>query len=105
MTEPPSAPTFTDTTFEREDVKLDGATFVRCQFGPRCRPHFFGEALPTLHECVIAEPVEFIFSGPAKTTMQFLSMLYHVGGHGGRETVERVVEQLYRGAFEPDRSG
>ena len=99
MTEPLPAPTFTDTTFEREDVKLDGATFIRCQFGPRCRPHFFGEALPRFEECVIAEPVDFVLGGHAKTTMQFLSMVYQIGGDGGRQTVERVFGDIRRGAF------
>jgi hypothetical protein len=100
MHDPQPAHHFTDTVFEREDVRLDGNRFTRCTFGPRCRIHFFGEALPTFDQCVIAESVGFVLGGHARTTLQFLSMLYHVGGRGGTETVEGVLDQLRRGDFQ-----
>jgi hypothetical protein len=98
----PESMRYQGTTFALQDVRLDGVQFDHCRFGSGSRLHFAGKALPTFTECDIAEDVEFVLASQAKLTMQFLSLFYHHGGKGGRETVERVVEQLYWGAFEPN---
>lgn len=94
-------PHFADVRFEREDVRLDGVTFTRCTFGPRCRLIFQAEALPTFIECDAEGQVELVLGGPARRTLELLSMLYHEGGDRGREVIEGVVDQLRRREFHP----
>jgi hypothetical protein len=95
---------YTETTFERQDVLLDGTGFSNCTFR-RCRMIYTGEAVPRFEACDVEDRVELVLSGPAANTMKLLSLLYHAGGSGGRETVERVVDQLIGGHFQPDGDG
>ena len=97
--QPEFAHHFTDTVFRSESVALDGNRFERCQFFD-CQLRFSGQALPVLVECDVREGCEFILAGAARTTFQFLSLLLYRSGEGGRETVDRLTQQLYAGAFE-----
>ncbi len=90
---------FSDVTFEREDVRLDGRHFTRCLFAD-CRLLFGGDALPVFTECDVGEDTQFVLTDSARRTFQFLSALYHHSGKGGRETVERLLEQLRSGTLE-----
>lgn len=91
--------TFTDTVFEREDVLLDGVRFQRCQFGPNARLIFRGTALPLFDECLATDRVELVLGGHAMMTVQFLALFYHAGGEAGAQAVERLFDDLRRGAF------
>lgn len=91
--------TFTDTVFQREDVLIDGARFQRCQFGMDTRLVFRGAELPTFEECDVADRVEIVLGGQARLTLEFLAMFYQAGNGAGAKAVERLFDDLRRGAF------
>lgn len=90
---------YTGIVFGFEDVILDAARFQKCRFVDS-RLIFTGGPLPRFDECVIGERTVFVLDGCALRTMKFLSLLLHSSGRGGAETVERVLDELRRGAFQ-----
>lgn len=94
---------FADTTFEREDVLLDGARFQRCHFGRDSRLIFRGTALPLFEECNVSDTVELVLGGHALLTLQALSMFYHAGGDSGAQAIKRLFDDLRRGKFATDQ--
>jgi len=92
---------FVGTLFAHQDVRLDGAIFEQCRFSD-CRLIYSGDALPQLSQSHAEGEVDFVLAGSALRTVQLLSMFYHRTNQFGREMVEKFVDQLLRGDFEPD---
>lgn len=99
--EQPQPRRFVGTTFALQDVRLDGIHFERCRF-QNSRLIFDGVALPEFTDCHAEHDVQLILSGHAQLTAQLLSLFYHRTNKFGREMVDRFIDDLRRGAFEPD---
>jgi hypothetical protein len=85
-------------TFGYEDVRLDGQRFEDCTIQGTCRLLYEGGPLPEFAECRLEHGLRLLLDGPAARTCQFLAAIYHEGGDGGRETVERLFNELRDGS-------
>jgi hypothetical protein len=83
-----------EATFGREDVLLDGRTFINCTFN-ESRLVFRGEAPSRLINNTLID-VNWKLEGPAAATLELLSTLY-VQGPELQAAVEQVFDKVRRG--------
>lgn len=86
-------------TFQREDVSLDGSTFVDCTFLD-CRLRYAGEQPMDLVGGTF-ERCDWTFEGAALNTLLFLQTLYHDGGDDGEGLLGAIVDELMAGDIVP----
>lgn len=94
------APHYVGTVFTKQDIRIDGVEFTECVFGDGCRLVFGGESLPVFRECHVGRQVEIVFTGHAKRTVAFVSMLAHRCDDAGLQLVQDFIHDLLGGAFE-----
>lgn len=76
-------------TFEDVTISLDGGSFYGCSFH-RCKLQFSG-LLPVILDGSHFDNCHWEFSGPATTTVWFMSALYKAGAH---EIVEGTFQAI-----------
>lgn len=79
-------------TYTREVVSLDGQHFEKCTFD-HCTLQFGGTAPVGLANNTFTN-CDWSFVGPAATTLDFLSALYH---GGGKKLIEDTFENIRSG--------
>ncbi len=85
-----------DHTFENERVELRGKTFHGCTF-KNCELVYDGDRSPTFKDNKFIDSA-FVFTGPALRTLYLLGNIYHAG-EGGREVVDRTLDDIKSGAM------
>ena len=83
---------FDDTVFTRQTIVLDFNDFQGCTFR-ECELVVHALGPIGLSSCAF-EGSQFVFAGPAATTVRFMAGLYHGGGEGGRDLVERTFDAI-----------
>lgn len=78
-------------TFSHTLIELDGKHFIQCQF-LQCKLVFTAYETVAFDGCVF-DQCDWVFDGPAETTLKFLSALYA----GLRPQGELLVEEILNG--------
>jgi hypothetical protein len=73
-------------------VELDGFNFVRCRF-ENVQLIYKGTGRTGVSYCTFLNPL-FRYAAPASRGIEFLHALYHGFGQLGRETVEKIFENV-----------
>ncbi|WP_083870923.1 hypothetical protein [Marinobacter santoriniensis] len=73
-------------------VQLDNNSFTACTFD-NCALEFGGTGPVELNECSFNN-VQWIFTGAAKNTLNFLHGMYSGMGEGGRQIVEATFDNI-----------
>ena len=79
-------------TFENEEVILDFHEYEGCKFN-NCRFVVLGYGPFVLTECEITD-CSFSLAGPAFSTIQTLSTIYHSMGEQGKALIEGTFESI-----------
>ena len=79
-------------TFANEEVVLDFHEYEGCTFD-KCRFVVLGYGPFALNQCEVVN-CEFTFAGPAASTIQTLSTIYHEMGEQGKNLIEGTFEQI-----------
>jgi hypothetical protein len=79
-------------TYENVKVKLDNSEFKECKF-INCVMEYSGTGPVSLSGCSF-ENVNWVFTGPAQNTLQFLHGIYHGMGEGGKKLIEQTFENI-----------
>jgi hypothetical protein len=80
------------TNFANEEVVLDFHEYEACQF-TNCRFVVLGYGAFALNQCEVTN-CEFTFAGPAASTIQTMSTIYHNIGEQGKQLIEGTFEQI-----------
>jgi hypothetical protein len=78
--------------FLNERIAVDGNEYRECTFS-HCTLLFEGRQIPTMANINMNHCV-WEFVGAAKTTMNFLILMYHRYGDGGRDIVESMFKSV-----------
>jgi len=89
---------YRDEDFDGKVIDLDGNTFSGCTFR-NCSFVFRAKASCLLVACKFKEDSQWAVDGPARGTLQFLSMLYHLG-EAGRQVIEKFFDDIRSGRYE-----
>jgi hypothetical protein len=81
-----------ENTYTNTRVRLDNNEFIKCAF-ISCVLEYSGTGPVSLVECTFSN-VNWVFSGAAQNTLQFLKGVYHGMGDGGRELVENTFASI-----------
>ncbi len=81
--------------FDNSSVEVDGNRFESCTF-VRCRIIFSALDTVTFKDCIF-DRCDWVFDGPAETTLTYLSALYRGLGPQGQELVEAVFQGIREG--------
>lgn len=88
--------TFRDRVFDAaQQVLVDGHTFEGCVFHGALV--FQGGIRPQFRQCRFERESRWVLNGSALAVGQLLAQLYHFGGDGGRELVERFFDEIRDG--------
>lgn len=79
-------------TFENEEVILDFHEYDTCKFN-NCRFVVLGYGAFVLTDCEITD-CSFSLAGPAFSTIQTLSTIYHNMGEQGKALIEGTFESI-----------
>jgi hypothetical protein len=79
-------------TFTSEEVLLDFHEYEFCTF-TNCRFVVLGYGAFALNQCEVTN-CEFTFAGPAASTIQTMSTIYHSIGEQGKQLIEGTFEQI-----------
>ena len=79
-------------TFTNEEVVLDFHEYEACNF-TNCRFVVLGYGPFSLNQCEVTN-CEFTFAGPAASTIQTMSTIYHNIGEQGKQLIEGTFEQI-----------
>jgi hypothetical protein len=82
----------TKNQFRDEEVVLDFHEYEGCTF-TKCRFVVLGYGPFALNQCEVTE-CEFTFAGPAFSTIQTMTSIYHNLGEQGKKLVEGAFEQI-----------
>lgn len=83
---------FENQVFQSKTIFLDGQDFVRCRF-EGCRIEFAGVIGGHLEECTFAG-CTWELTGPAATTISFLTGLY---SQGAKKLIEATFDKIRSG--------
>ncbi len=83
---------FKDKQFKNEKMRLDGNTFINCQF-ENCVIEYGGGPPPDMSGCRFTG-VQWSFTEAALNTVQFMQALYHGMGEGGQQLIEQTFENI-----------
>jgi len=78
--------------FTNEEVILDFHEYEGCKF-TKCRFVVLGYGPFALNQCEVTE-CEFTFAGPAASTIQTMTSIYHNIGEQGKKLIEGTFEQI-----------
>lgn len=78
--------------FENQEVVLDFHEFDHCTF-KNCRMKVYGYGAFTLKNNTISD-CKWEFAGPAASTVQVMTLLYH---GGARDLIEATMENIRKG--------
>jgi hypothetical protein len=81
-----------DETIENKRIVLDGNTYTGCTFR-NCYLVFRATEPCTLSVCGFYD-CKWVFEGPAQSTIDFLTSVYHEMGEGGRNLVEATFQNV-----------
>lgn len=79
-------------TFTSEEVVLDFHEYESCQF-TNCRFVVLGYGPFALNQCEVTN-CEFTFAGPAASTIQTMTTIYHSLGDQGKALIEGTFENI-----------
>ncbi len=79
-------------TYKNVTVKLDLNEFIDCTF-ENCTMEYEGKGQISMIGCSFKN-VNWIFSGAAQNTLQFMHSIYHGMGDGGKEIIEKTFENI-----------
>jgi len=79
-------------TFTKEEVVLDFHEYEACSFTD-CRFVVLGYGAFALNQCQVVN-CEFTFAGPAASTIQTMSTIYHSLGEQGQKLIEGTFESI-----------
>lgn len=83
--------------FANKTVEVDNNQFVDCKF-TNCVLRFTGAGAVGYQNCVF-DRCEWMFDGPAETTIQYLAAMYQGLGPGGRDIVEGIFDSIRQGGI------
>lgn len=78
--------------FSNEEVVLDFHEYEACTF-TNCRFVVLGYGAFALNQCEVVN-CEFTFAGPAASTIQTMSTIYHNIGEQGKQLIEGTFETI-----------
>ena len=78
--------------YENVTVKIDNNEFIDCKF-VNCVMEFSGTGPVSLSGCSFLK-VNWVFSGSAQITLQFLTAVYHGMGEHGKKLIEQTFENI-----------
>lgn len=78
--------------FTNEEVVLDFHEYEACQF-TNCRFVVLGYGPFSLNQCEVTN-CEFTFAGPAASTIQTMTTIYHNIGEQGKKLIEGTFDQI-----------
>ena len=78
--------------FSNEEVILDFHEYESCTF-TKCRFVVLGYGPFALNKCEVTNR-EFTFAGPAASTIQTMTTIYHNIGEQGKELIEGTFDQI-----------
>lgn len=87
--------TFKNSEFENIEERLDGNIYVDCIF-KRCHLIYGGTGVVTLEGCGFHE-CKWSFVDAAARTLNFMAGLYHGTGAGGKDLIEKTIENIRKG--------
>jgi hypothetical protein len=73
-------------------VKLDNSEFIDCSFTD-CIMEYSGIGPVSMSHCEFKN-VQWVFTGPAQNTLQFMHAMYHGMGDGGKQLIEQTFEKI-----------
>lgn len=73
-------------------MKLDNNSYTSCKF-INCVMEYGGSGPVELNNCEFTN-VQWVFSGSAQNTLNFLSAMYQGMGEGGKQIVEATFENI-----------
>lgn len=79
-------------TYRGGKVQLDNNSFTACTFDS-CVLEFGGTGPVELNDCSFNN-VQWVFTGAAQNTLNFLHGMYHGMGEGGRQIVETTFDNI-----------
>jgi hypothetical protein len=82
----------TKNTFTNEEVVLDFHEYEACEFN-NCRFVVLGYGPFALNQCEVTN-CEFTFAGPAASTIQTMTTIYHNIGEQGKALIEGTFESI-----------
>lgn len=82
----------TKNKFANEEVVLDFHEYEGCEF-TSCRFVVLGYGPFALNQCEVTS-CEFTFAGPAASTIQTMSTIYHNLGEQGKQLIEGTFDQI-----------
>ncbi len=78
--------------FSEEEIVLDFHEYESCHF-TNCRFVILGYGPFSLNQCEVIN-CEFTFAGPAASTIQTMTSIYHHIGEQGRQLIEGTFESI-----------
>lgn len=79
-------------TYSGGKVQLDNNSFTKCSFN-NCIMEFGGTGAVELNECSFNN-VQWVFTGAAQNTLNFLHGMYNGMGEGGKQLVEATFNNI-----------
>jgi hypothetical protein len=79
-------------TYDGGKVQLDNNSFTKCSFN-NCIMEFGGTGPVELNECGFNN-VQWVFTGAAQNTLNFLHGIYSGMGEGGKQLVEATFDNI-----------
>ena len=87
------------TNFSNEEVVLDFHEYESCHF-TNCRFVVLGYGPFSLNSCEVTN-CEFTFAGPAASTIQTMTTIYHDIGEQGKALIEGTFESIRNARNQP----
>lgn len=79
-------------TYNGGKVQLDNNSFTKCNFN-NCIMEFGGVGAVELNDCSFNN-VQWVFTGAAQNTLNFLHGMYNGMGEGGKQIVEATFDNI-----------
>lgn len=83
---------FKDKQFKNDKVRMDGNSFINCQF-ENCVMEYGGGPPPSMVGCGF-NGVQWAFTEAASNTIIFMGAIYHGMGDGGKKLIEQTFENI-----------
>ncbi|MBU4234465.1 MAG: pentapeptide repeat-containing protein [Desulfobacterales bacterium] len=79
-------------TYENITVQLENSEFIECRF-INCTLMYSGLGPVSMQGCSFNK-VNWVFTGPAQNTLQFMRAIYQGAGEGGKQLIEKTFENI-----------
>lgn len=83
---------FTNNKYQNSTVKIDNIHFIGCEF-INCTLEYTGVGLVGIEGCTF-DNVKWLFTGPARNTIDFMRALYHGMGEPGKQVIDKTFDAI-----------